>query len=92
MQQDNNEKGLPEQELSATWLELLGARVPQPPLPVEATEEAGIPVIETDPWRALLQGKDIALVDLQKISLHAVDQDVERVLRIMQERAEGEQK
>jgi hypothetical protein len=83
MQQEKNDR--PDPELSATWLELLGATLPGVQ-PKENAEETGIPVLESDPWRALLQGKDIALVDLQKISLHAYDQDVERALQMMQER------
>lgn len=87
MQKDQNERPPAQQELSATWLELLGATVPQTQ-PQESSDEAGIPVLESDPWRVLLQGEDIALVDLQKISLHTADQDVERVLQIMREQAD----
>ncbi|HTK09110.1 MAG TPA: hypothetical protein VL485_18210 [Ktedonobacteraceae bacterium] len=87
MQHDQNEKPPVEEELSATWLELLGATVPSNQ-PQAATDEAGIPVLESDPWRDLLQGEDIALVDLQKIALHAADQDVERALQVMREQAD----
>ncbi|HEY4384231.1 MAG TPA: hypothetical protein VGN34_07150 [Ktedonobacteraceae bacterium] len=88
MLHDQNEKPPVQEELSATWLELLGATVPSNQQPQEATDEAGIPVLDSDPWRDLLQGEDIALVDLQKISLHAADQDVERALQVMREQAD----
>jgi hypothetical protein len=90
MQQEQNERPLDQTELSDTWLELLGARVPQAQAQA-STDEGGIPVLESDPWRALLQGKDMALVDLQKISLHATDQEVERALQKMQEQAHDTQ-
>ena len=90
MQNEQNERPQDQTELSDTWLELLGARVPKAQVQA-STDEAGIPVLDSDPWRALLQGKDMALVDLQKISLHATDQDVERALQMMQEQANDTQ-
>jgi hypothetical protein len=88
MQQDHNEKPPFQEELSATWLELLGATVPPTPPQGISGDESTIPVLDDDPWRDLLQGEDIALVDLQKISLHAADQDVERVLQNIREQAD----
>ncbi len=93
MQQDQNEKPLPQPELSETWLELLGASVPRRSQPQEETaDEAAIPLLESDPWRDLLQDEDMALVDLQKISLHTADQDVERALQVMREQADNEKR
>lgn len=90
MQQDQNEKPPVQEELSETWLELLGATVPPTPPQETSDDEATIPELESDPWRDLLQGEDIETVDLQKISLHDADQDVERVLQIMREQADDD--
>ncbi|GHO43729.1 hypothetical protein [Ktedonospora formicarum] len=76
-----------ENELSKAWQELLG-------MEVEGVEEGmnqeqqgaiGVPLLASDPWQKLVQGKGNEELDLQKNHLHMSDQDVEQALQIMQE-------
>jgi hypothetical protein len=69
-------------ELSQVWRELLGEAHAQP---VARPAEGIIPTLENDPWSALVHADGTEVVDLQKLDLHMSDQDVERVLQVMQD-------
>lgn len=84
MQEEKGKEPLPAQpELSPVWQELLGGRVNEPATP----GEIGIPILESDPWWELLHENGVEIIDLQKKHLQMSDQDLERVLQIMQEQA-----
>jgi hypothetical protein len=80
MEQEPEQQPSSQMALSEIWRQLLGER----PLDAEALREL-IPTIESDPWSALLQAKGVEMVDLEQLHLHISDQDVERVLQLMQE-------
>jgi len=82
--QSNNEKKVPDPELSAVWQELLGRR-PAGIAKPSTVDETAIPTLKSDPWRALLQAKGIEVVDLQQLHLHMSDQDLEQILRLIEE-------
>jgi hypothetical protein len=82
--QSNNDEKVPEPELSAVWQELLGQRPGSVARP-STLDETVIPTLKSDPWRALLQAKGIEVVDLQQLHLHMSDQDLEQILRLIQE-------
>jgi hypothetical protein len=84
MQHENNPTQV---ELSAIWLELLGQSA-QTSVPASTTEES-IPTLETDPWSHLLYEQGTKIVDLQKVSLHMSDQEVEQILQQLQEQKES---
>lgn len=73
-----------ESGLSDVWRELLGTRATQPEAQ-QAPPEAAIPTLDNDPWRELLQTNGTEIVDLQELDLHMSDQDVERVLQVIQD-------
>lgn len=80
-----NEKEQPARtHLSEVWQELLGTGA-------KDAEDIEIPTLESDPWSALLQSKDVELIDLQQVRLHVSDQDVERVLEIIREQPDPDQ-
>ena len=83
MQQENNPTQV---ELSAIWLELLGQST-QTHVPASVSEES-LPTLETDPWSHLLVEQGTKIVDLQKVSLHMSDQEVEQLLQPLQEQKE----
>jgi hypothetical protein len=83
--QSNNEKKVPEPELSAVWQELLGKRKASDVAKPSTVDETAIPTLKSDPWRALLQAKGIEVVDLQQLHLHMSDQDLEQILRLIEE-------
>ena len=82
--QSNNEKRGSEPELSAVWQELLGQR-PTDGARSSMVDETAIPILKSDPWRALLQAKGIEVVELQQLHLHMSDQDLEQILRLFEE-------
>lgn len=85
MQQDENAKRLSANlELSAIWQELLGG-FPFDTKSHITPSEVQIPVLESDPWSALVKAKGVEAVDLQQLRLRMSDQDVEQLLQIMQE-------
>ncbi len=85
MRQDENNNTLSaNSELSKIWQELLG-RFPSEANVQMASGEVKIPLLESDPWSALLKAKGTEVIDLQQLHLHMSDQDVERLLQIMQE-------
>ena len=78
MQQENTPAQV---ALSATWLELLGQSLQRP----EVASQESIPALESDPWSSLLHAQGTEIVDLQKVSLHMSDQEVEQLLQRLQE-------
>jgi hypothetical protein len=89
MQEEQKDSALAQSELSETWQELLGghpvsSRVP--PVPVETT----MPIVDVDPWQALVHAKGVEVVDLHQLHLHISDQDVEQVLQVMEEESSPE--
>ena len=86
MQEEKKDNISAQLELSTIWQELLGhhaidARTQA--VPAEATASA----VHADPWYALLHVKGVEIIDLQRLSLHISDQDVERLLQVMQEQS-----
>ena len=49
------------------------------------SDEKAIPTLKSDPWRSLIQAKGVEIVDLHKTRLQISDQDVERILKVIQE-------
>ena len=80
MQEDKNTLHA-QAELSDTWLELLGHYSNDASL----SKDGSLPSFESDPWSSLLQTQGVETVDLQKVHLPMSDQDVEQLLRYMQE-------
>ncbi|GCE14405.1 hypothetical protein [Tengunoibacter tsumagoiensis] len=70
------------ENLSEIWQELLGRRVPQVP-----SGEENLPVLEADPWSNLAHDQGVEVVDLQSVQLRISDQEVEKMLQMMQEQA-----
>jgi len=70
-------------ELSDVWRELLGARVSDKPLRASSPNDAPIPILEADPWSALLHAHGVEVVDLQHMHLQISDQEVEQILQVM---------
>jgi hypothetical protein len=82
MQNENKDAWPDHASLSDVWRELLGGT--ETTVPPTSTE-APMPALKSDPWSALLQAKDIEVVDLQQVQMHLSDQDVEQALQVMQE-------
>ena len=72
-----------ESELNDVWRELLGSKSLQDSRP--HGQEASMPVLSTDPWKALAQARGVEEIDLQQIDLQVSDQEVEQALQVMQE-------
>lgn len=53
--------------------------------PGEAGNEKAIPTLKSDPWSSLIQAKGVEIVDLHKTRLPISDQEVERLLKVMEE-------
>jgi len=95
--QQEPEKDLEQMELSETWRELLGQRInsipgKQPGGTGEVANlgdipegEKAIPTLKSDPWSTLIQAKGVEIVDLHNARLQISDQEVERILKLMQE-------
>ena len=49
------------------------------------SDEKAIPTLQSDPWRSLIQAKGVEIVDLHKTRLQISDQEVERILKVIQE-------
>lgn len=81
MQQENNPTQV---ELSEIWRELLGQSAQSTQRQANGTQES-IPTLESDPWSHLLHAQGTEIVDLQKVSLHMSDQEVEQLLQRLQE-------
>jgi hypothetical protein len=77
-------------ELSAIWYELLGERLTLNNTP-EAVGDITIPTLGTDPWSTLLQASGVEVIDLQAMHLSISDQEVERMLQVMQEQPAPDQ-
>lgn len=84
MQEDTTK---PESQQSDVWQELLGSLAAEAPTPTSQDEKAVVPPLESDPWSELLQAKGIEIIDLQQVHLHMSDQDVERLLKILQDQS-----
>ncbi len=82
MQQEERDTAPAHIELSSTWLELLGRYAEDTTL---CMGEVVIPILESDPWSKLLQTKGAEVVDLQQVHLQVDDQDMEQMLRLMQD-------
>ncbi|MBO0778925.1 MAG: hypothetical protein J2P37_08880 [Ktedonobacteraceae bacterium] len=81
--QEKKEDQFDESELSEVWRELLGTRLAQPGAP--PPPEAAIPTLDNDPWRELVQANGTEVVDMSKLDLHMSDQEIERMLQIIQD-------
>jgi hypothetical protein len=84
MQEKQENRVLAQDELSDTWRELLGNSSAGAHSGI-TSGEATLPTLESDPWSTLLQAKGIEEVDLQQLHLPVSDQELERLLQIMQE-------
>lgn len=76
-----------ESELSKAWQELLGMEVEGEEKGMDQEQQGAtvVPLLASDPWKMLVQGKGNEEFDLQKTRLHMSDQDVEQALQMMQE-------
>lgn len=87
MQEEKKDDNISAQlKLSKIWQELLGHCA------IEASTqaipaEAATPAVHADPWYDLLHGKGVEIIDLQRLSLHISDQDVDRLLQVIQEQS-----
>ncbi|GCF08296.1 hypothetical protein [Dictyobacter arantiisoli] len=86
-QQNPNVPSFHTDELSAAWQELLGWRASKVMPEGTNSEDMGIPTLESDPWSTLIQAKGVEIVDLDKTHLHLSAQEVEQMLRLMQEQS-----
>jgi hypothetical protein len=84
MQEEHKDQAPAQSELSETWQELLGNRSANTHSGITAGDST-LPALESDPWSALLQAKGTEVIDLQKLHLPVSDQELERLLQIMQE-------
>jgi hypothetical protein len=84
MQKEHKDQAPAQPDLSETWRELLGNSSADAHAGVTPGETAA-PTLESDPWSALLHAKGTEVIDLQQIHLPVSDQDMERLLQIMQE-------
>jgi hypothetical protein len=84
MQEEHKDQAPAQPELSETWQELLGYRSANAQSGITAGE-AIPPALESDPWSALLRSKGTEVIDLQQLHLPVSDQELERLLQIMQE-------
>ena len=83
--QNENKDGWPDHtSLSNVWRELLGSLSAETEVS-QTSPEATVPSLKSDPWSALLQAKDVEVIDLQQVQMHLSDQDVEQALQVMQE-------
>jgi len=87
MQQENQEPKYDEPELSATWKELLGQSVGP-----NSQQTEQIPELKSDPWTSLAHAKGVEEVDLQEVCLQMSAQEVERMLEIMPEEEQDQEK
>lgn len=71
--------------LGSVWQELLGKGFSQDAAAVPTEPEPVIPTLEVDPWSTLLQANGVEVFDLQSTHLRISDQEVEQMLRFMQE-------
>ena len=77
-------------ELSDVWQELLGGHSNEQSIPT-APADPGVPTLDSDPWRTLLQGEDVEVVDLQRVHLKISAQEMERMLQVMQDQSAQDQ-
>jgi hypothetical protein len=84
MQEEKKDNISAQPELSKIWSELLGYRTIDAGTQLMPAETM-IPTVHADPWYALLHLKGVEIIDLQHLRLHISDQDVERLLQVMQE-------
>jgi hypothetical protein len=69
-------------ELSYVWRELLGSCAYEKPS-AALPGDVPVPILDVDPWSALLQANGVEVVDLQHMHLQISDQEVEQLLRVM---------
>ena len=86
MQQDERDAQDNRSDLSEVWQQLLGEHYKQNRKPTgDEANDASIPTLASDPWRVLAHSVGIENIDIQDLRLHMSEQDVERILQIMQE-------
>jgi hypothetical protein len=86
MQEEKKDNISVQLELSTIWQELLGHHAIDASTQA-VSAEAVTPAIQADPWYALLHIKGVEIIDLQRLSLHISDQDVDRLLQVIQEQS-----
>ena len=89
MQKEQKKSVSAQSELSEIWQELLGAR-PASGCVQSVPPEVTVPIVNVDPWQALVHAKGVEVVDLQQLHLHISTQDVEQVLQVMEEQPSQE--
>ncbi|HTI14109.1 MAG TPA: hypothetical protein VL461_05975 [Dictyobacter sp.] len=97
MQEDSHEiqkkqENVPaqQQELSEVWQELLGTHKVDPnKIPADPSQpaEITIPTLDSDPWSSLIHAQGVEIVDPQLQRLSISDQEVEKMLQVMQEQS-----
>jgi hypothetical protein len=86
MQQEERDAPANRSELSEVWQQLLGEHHAQDSKSAgNEANDASIPTLADDPWSVLSHSNGIESIDIQKLRLHMSEQDLERVLQIMQE-------
>ncbi len=86
MQQDESDAQANHSDLSEVWQQLLGEHYKRNSKPTgNEANDASIPTLASDPWRVLAHTVGIENIDIQDLRLHMSEQDLERILQIMQE-------